>query len=91
MKHTLFVVLALFFATSIFAQESAEHHDGPCIKIMEACKTAGYNKSSATEKKSLSKNCLQPLLSGHKVEGVIINQSDLESCKTKKAEIKSQK
>lgn len=74
-----------------FAAESTEQRDSPCIKIMDACKSAGYNKSSSTDKKSLSKNCIQPLLNGQKVEGVNVNQSDIEACKIKKTEIKSKK
>lgn len=72
------------------AQESNEHQDGPCIKLMEACKAAGYNKSMNL-KKSLSKDCLQPLLNGQKVEGVTVNADDIEACKAKKAEVKSKK
>ena len=91
MKYTLLISIIFVFSQNSFSQEATEHQDGPCIKIMEACKTAGYNKPSGAEKKSLSKNCIQPLLSGHKVDGVTINQSDLDACKAKKAEVKSKK
>lgn len=91
MKYLLIASLAATLTQNAFAQETTEHNDGPCIKIMEACKAAGYNKPSATEKKSLSKNCMQPVLSGEKVEGVTINQKDLDACKLKKAEVKLKK
>ncbi len=91
MKYILLPAILFILMQNSSAQEATEHHDGPCIKIMDACKTAGYNKSSPSEKKSLSKNCLQPLLSGQKVEGVTVNQNDLEACKAKKAEVKSKK
>lgn len=72
------------------AQDTNEHQDGPCIKLMEACKAAGYVKA-LNQKKSLSKDCLQPLLNGQKVEGVSVNPDDIEACKAKKAEVKSKK
>ncbi|MEK6629009.1 MAG: hypothetical protein AABY53_10315, partial [Bdellovibrionota bacterium] len=67
------------------------HSDGPCMKIMVACKNAGYNKSLLIEKKSLSKDCMQLILNGQKVEDVNIDPKDVEACKIKKAEVKSKK
>ena len=88
----VFVVsLSSILSQNSFALEVTEHTDGPCMKIMEACKAAGYNKSILSEKKSLSKNCMQPLLSGQKVEGVTVDPKDVELCKAKKAEVKSKK
>lgn len=91
MKYALLSSIIFIFSQNSFAQEATEHQDGPCMKIMEACKSAGYNKPLGTEKRSLSKNCIQPLLNGQKVEGVTVNQSDLDACKAKKAEVKSKK
>jgi len=93
------LILSLTFsfgATFILAQNSiaiepTEPTEGPCMKIMEACKTAGYSKSILNEKKSLSKDCIQPLLNGKKVEGVNADPNDIEACKIKKAEVKSKK
>ncbi len=95
MKTTSLLALALgllltFSTTQLLAEEASDHPDGPCIKILEACKAAGYNKSLNTQK-SLSKQCLQPLINGQKVEGVNINSSDLEACRSKKAELKNKK
>jgi hypothetical protein len=95
MKITLIAfktaVVVLMLALNVLAQDSNEQHqDGPCMKLMEACKSAGFSKS-LKEKKSLSKSCLQPLLKGEKVEGVTVNSSDIEACKAKKAEVKSKK
>lgn len=85
--NTLFIGLTLLYSSTSFA--AADHADGSCIKLMEACKAAGYNKSILSENKSLSKNCLQPLLNGEKVEGVTVDPKDVEACKVKKTEIKS--
>ena len=90
MKRSL-VIVALFqlLTPSIFALEAgAEHHDGPCSKLMEACKAAGYNKSNLKDKKSLSKDCMQPLLNDESVENVKIDESLVKACKLKKAELK---
>lgn len=84
---SLFAVL--FVSPQLKAEDAAEHHDGPCIKIMEACKNAGFGaKASAADKKSLSKSCIQPLLAGQKVAGVTVDASDISACKAKKAELK---
>jgi hypothetical protein len=95
MKITLFAfktaLVVLMLAPNVFGQDNSEQHqDGPCMKLMEACKSAGFSKS-LNEKKSLSKACLQPLLNGQKVEGVTVNSSDIDACKAKKAEVKSKK
>lgn len=91
MNKALFALFLIFLTQISFAEETTEHRDGPCIKIMDACKSAGNNKSGSAEKKSLSKNCIQPLLNGEKVEGVTVNQNDLEACKAKKTEVKLKK
>lgn len=96
LKRTIFkgvLITALTILTpNSFALEEAEHSEGgPCMRLMEACKSAGYIKSTLSEKKSLSKDCLQPLLNGKKIEGVVIEQKILDACKAKKAEIKSKK
>lgn len=85
---TTFVILAFQFSS---AAEPSEQRDSPCIKIMDACKIAGYNKTSVADKKSLSKDCIQPVLNGQKVEGVSVNQSDVDACKAKKNEFKIKK
>lgn len=91
MLKVVSAVLSSFVIQYTFAIEAAEPTEGACIKIMEACKAAGYNKSLLTEKKSLSKNCLQPLLDGQKVEGVTLDSKDIEACKAKKLEVKLKK
>lgn len=91
MRHVIFTSMILITMRNSFAAEPTEQRDSPCIKIMDACKSAGYNKSSSTDKKSLSKNCIQPLLNGQRVEGVNVDQSYLEACKLKKNEIKAKK
>lgn len=91
MKFLILTSAFLFSIPYSVVGEATEQRDSPCIKIMDACKFAGFNKASSTEKKSLSKDCIQPLLNGLKVEGVNVNQSDLEACKVKKNEIKSKK
>lgn len=84
---TLIIALSLH----LHALETNENSEGACIKVMEACKAAGYNKTLLTEKKSLSKNCIQPLLEGQKVQDIIIDPKDIEACKAKKLEIKLKK
>ena len=91
MKYTFLTTLVILASQLTSAAEPAEQRDSPCIKIMDACKIAGYNKTSVTDKKSLSKDCIQPVLNGQKVEGVSVNQSDVDACKAKKNELKIKK
>jgi len=90
MKFFLLIMSATFALTpNSSVAESAEHTEGPCMKIMAACKTAGYNKSLLNEKKSLSKDCIQPILNAKKVEGVDVDPKDIEACNLKKTELKT--
>ena len=74
-----------------FSAENTEHRDGPCSKLMDACKAAGYNKSNLKDKKSLSRDCIQPLLNDEKVAGVKLDDEIIKACKEKKAELKNKK
>lgn len=86
----LFLISCILLSNIAHTQDTAEVVDGPCMKIMEACKSAGYNKAS-NKKKSLSKDCIQPILSGKAVEGVSVEAADVEACQVKKAELKQKK
>ena len=83
----ILTLAALTISISAFAEEP-EISEGPCNKLIEACKT--YVKSSKT-KKSLYRDCMQPLLNDQKIEGLNVNSDDLEACKAKKAELKQKK
>lgn len=87
-KSLLGAALILLLIPPAFSAESTEHHEGPCSKLMEACKAAGYNKSNLKDSKSLSKDCMQPLLNDEKVAGVKLEDSVIKACKAKKAELK---
>lgn len=91
MKNLVFALAIIFGTLSLQAQAPAEHQDGPCMKIMEACKNAGFGRAAAGEKKSLSKDCMQPLLNGQSVAGISLNASDIAACKAKKFELKAGK
>ena len=87
-KHLLATLLLVFVCAPALAAESTEHAEGPCNKMMEACKAAGFTKD---KNKSLSKDCLQPLLNDQKVANVKIDDSIVKACKEKKAELKNKK
>ena len=93
MKSLLTLSLAIGLAVALsgsFAQaeEEAELREGPCNKVLEACKA--YVKSSK-EKKSVYRDCMQPLLKDEKISGIKLDDAALKSCKLKKAEIKQKK
>lgn len=89
LKSVVAILITLITTNPAFAVETGSHTNGPCAKLVEACKNAGYNQSILSDNKSLSKNCLKPLLNNQKVEGVSVDSKDLEACKTKKNELKS--
>lgn len=92
MKNALCAFIIFAGTLPLRAQAPAEHREGPCIKIMEACKAAGFKGTSAGGvKKSLSKDCMQPLLSGQQVAGVHLDAADIAACKAKKAQLKVKK
>ena len=83
---TLLTLTFVFLSTisqAVMAQ-SSEKSEGPCIQIMEACKTAGYSKN-------VSKTCIQPLLNGQEVSGVTLPASIISDCKAKKSQLRVEK
>ena len=85
-NHLLAALILTVVCATGFAADSTEHHEGPCSKMMDACKAAGYTKA---KNKSLSKDCMQPLLNDEKVANVKIEDSVVKACKQKKAELKA--
>jgi hypothetical protein len=84
----LIIALSVFLISNTTFAEEPEIADGPCNKLIEVCKN--YIKTSKT-KKSLYRDCMQPLLSEKKIEGLNVNSDDLEACRAKKAELKQKK
>ena len=81
--------IGLSTSSAVSFADDAELREGPCNKITEACKV--YIKK-AGPKKSLYRDCMQPLLNGEKLEGVLnITESDIKACQVKKAELKQKK
>lgn len=84
MKINILFVLAasLVFASTAFSEDDAKtKEEGPCKKVMDACKAADFAKGDHTMKKSLFKDCMQPLLAGQTVAGVTIDAEALTACK----------
>ncbi|MGZ3691637.1 MAG: hypothetical protein ACXVAX_09045 [Pseudobdellovibrio sp.] len=89
MKPLLTLILAVALSSSYAkAEEEAEIREGPCNKVLEACKA--YIKSGK-EKKSVYRDCMQPLLKDEKIAGLKLDDAVIKACKLKKAEIKQKK
>lgn len=90
MKIKALLFLPLLYALTVTANTPpSDHADGPCIKVMDACKAAGYGaKDAPPAKKSLSKNCIQPLMDGARPADVVANEADIAACKAKKSQLK---
>lgn len=91
MKRSFMTLSFLLFSLSLQAQnEEAELREGPCVKLMEACKL--YIKTlPSDQKKRLYRDCMHPVLSGERIVGVNIADADIKACQTKKAELKQKK
>lgn len=87
-KALLLIGLSLALGFSANAADDSELRDGPCVKMIDACKSYIKNNSA---KKSFYRDCMTPLLNDEKVEGVSISAEDLKACKSKKAELKQKK
>jgi hypothetical protein len=91
-KYIAVLILSFIGATSSLAQNESDTSDGPCMKMLEACKAAGFGSNdSAKPITSLSKDCLRPLLAGQKVQNVQIDAASIEACKEKKEKLKQSK
>lgn len=90
LQNITFIISALILSLSFssFANESSDHQDGPCKKIMDACKNA---KSDSKQKSSIYKECFQPLMNDQSVEGVSIDKADVAACKAKREALQSKK
>ncbi len=79
----LSLCLGLGLATNVRADKD-EHagKNGPCKKVIEACKAAGFVMGGAKDggKKGLWKDCVEPLKAGQKVEGVTVDDADVQAC-----------
>lgn len=84
----LIFALALLASPVAFADQDNELREGPCNKILDACKN--YAKISKT-KISLYRDCMQPLLNNEKISEIKIDPEVLKACQDKKAEIKQKK
>lgn len=79
---TLALCLGLALGSMSFAEdESKTKEEGPCKKVMDACKAADFAKGDHTVKKGLFKDCMQPLLAGQTVAGVTIDAQVIAACK----------
>ena len=85
MKTILLSALFISFSSyAALADDSAEHQDGPCKKVMDACKEAVDNARIANQKMSIYKDCFQPLMKDQSVPKVSINKADVSACKAKR-------
>jgi hypothetical protein len=85
-KTVFFFVLILSFSTLLrskaLAEEKEKVEEGPCRKVMDACKAADFGKTDS--KKSLFKDCMKPIMAGQKVTGVTVDPQALTACKALK-------
>lgn len=80
MKILFLSLAALILSQNSFAKE--EKH--ACVKILKACKEAGYTKGGHKTKKGLFADCMKPIMAGETVTGVNgISPEEVQTCKAK--------
>ncbi len=99
MKKHIYVLALISLITTLYVyaddakqEQSTPATEGACSKVREACEISEFMKQIVDGKKrSLYKDCMQPILNGDKVEGVTVDAVDIKSCNLKKAELKNKK
>lgn len=81
--QSLFLLCSLMPLAALANDPAPKGH--PCMKIMEACKAAGFAKGEAKEGKGLFKNCLKPIREGKTVPGVTVDPATVQACKEMKS------
>ena len=81
MKIQLLASVVFIFSLCARAEENPEPKEGPCKKLMDACKAADFAKGDHKIKHGLFKDCMQPLLANQSVPGVTIDPQITAACK----------
>lgn len=82
--NNLFLFFIFLTALGARAEDVEQSKNGPCKKIIDACKSVEFARSGHKEKISLFKNCVRPIMRGESVPDVKISPADLEACRAKK-------
>ncbi|HEY8272260.1 MAG TPA: hypothetical protein VIG33_15320 [Pseudobdellovibrionaceae bacterium] len=75
---SLVAIFVLLGSSGAFAQGKESR---PCQQIKSACEAAGFIKGGHKEKKGLYKDCLEPIMAGQSVAGVMIGADLITACK----------
>lgn len=81
MKSFLSAIIIFSFSALAHAEDPNDHQDGPCKKIMDACKMA---KGESKQKMAIYKDCFQPIMNNQSVAGVAVDKADVSACKAKR-------
>lgn len=87
MKNYFVCLVVVLVAPKLFSVE--KKRQTPCRNIVEACKAAGYYKGkdstpSNTTKGSLYPDCVDKIVKGEAIVGVLVDPSDVQACIAKK-------
>lgn len=85
-RYIMVSLLAMLTAETTFADTvSSLSESKPCASIANACLKAGF-KNRETGDKKFWQDCMKPIVLGHSVKGVTIDQSIVKDCRTNKIE-----
>ncbi len=75
------VAAATLFANTVLAAPPAHGHNGPCVRVIQACDAAGYHRDGKNKGTGLFDDCFRPLRAGQAVKGVSVSAADLQACR----------
>jgi hypothetical protein len=88
----------LFLSTSSYGQSSADSDSSkqperrefgqsqnkPCRELMKACREAGYVHYTKKGDKKSTRECVESLLKGEAISGVLVDSEIIKACAEKK-------
>lgn len=90
MRQFIYLFSIILICGNILAENTNETKEGPCQKILDACKSADFMKMDTQPRKSVFKDCFQLLMQepNKSIPGVSVDLNTINACKEKKSLIK---
>ena len=90
MRQFIFLFSIFLYCEHNWAENTNESKEGPCQKILDACKSADFMKIDSQPRKSVFKDCFQLLIQepNKSIPGVSVDLNTINACKEKKSLIK---
>ena len=74
------MLMAVIASQQVFADNDSRS----CQTVAQACKAAGYTGERNNESKKFWQDCMKPILQGQTVNGVTVDPTAVQTCRTDK-------